>query len=156
MRWKRGMPIYLRRISDKGKNPKGEWPVGLRMALVRCSCLFLFFSDPIGPQSFWGWSDTLVPGFPWPHSVSPPSTCPALSSNQEMAPGRWLREGDFILHALCSVLERASWWVRSSEQVLRVLNTTKCSVHVFYNNPNKSQIFSNIAHVRFSLLLYLL
>lgn len=151
------MPIYLQRISDKGKNPKGDWPVGFWMPLVRCSCLFLFSLRPNRPTVFLRMIRHLLGSWlPLTPQCVPPSTCPALSSNQELAPRRWLREGDFILHALCFVPERASWWVRSSEQVLRVLNTTKCSVYVFYDNPNKSQVFSNIAHVRFSLLLYLL
>lgn len=130
--WKRGMQIYLQSISDKGQNPKWEWPVWFWITLVRWSCLFLFSLRPNRPTIFLRMIEYLLGSWlPLPPWVSPPFTCPALPSSQEMAPRGWIREVDFILHALCSVLGRASWWARSFEQVLRVLNNTKCTVYVF-------------------------
>lgn len=92
--WKRGMQIYLQRISDKRENPKWEWPVWFWIALVRCSYLFVsVFSqtqqthnlseDDQMPSWF------LASGLPLPHGVSSPFTCSVLPSSQ-----RWLPEDE--------------------------------------------------------------
>lgn len=116
--WKRGMQIYLQRISDKRENPKWEWPVWFWIALVRCSYLFVsvFLSDPTDPQSLWGWSDTfLVPGFrasPAPWYVS---TFHVLCPPQQSGDGslRMNKRGGF--HSPCSVLSSGKGILISQE-----------------------------------------